>query len=562
VAKLDVPVIVHEMGQWCVYPNFDEVKKYTGPLQPKNFDIFRDSLAAHGMLDQGRDFVYASGKLQALCYKEEVEAALRTPGIGGVQLLDLHDFPGQGTALVGVLDPFWDSKDYITAQEFRRFYGPTVPLARLLKRTWTTGEVLTCDVEVAHFGPAPLENAVAVWRLLADNGEAVAGGEFTPKALPLGSGTALGKIRVDLSTLAAPKAYRLVVGLKDTPAENDWNLWVYPAQSEAAEIGDVLVTTTLDEKALARLEAGGKVLLVANRLSAEHPRLYFQPIFWNRYMFNTQGQQTLGLLCDPKHPALALFPTEAWQDWQWNDVVTAARAMVLEDLPQGLRPIVRPIDDWNTNRRLGLVFECRLGPGRLLVCSADLEKNDRPAARQLRASLLAYAASDRFRPQIEVTKEALAKMLERAKPSQLVRLGARVLEADSEDTANGNVAAHALDGDPDTFWHTRWTPRNDPMPHHLVIDLGREMAIKGITCLPRQDMANGRIAEAEVFVSNDPKSWGTPVAQAKWRDTGEPQTVAFPQPVRARYLKLVVKSEVNRNAFAAVAELDVILEEK
>jgi hypothetical protein len=88
------------------------------------------------------------------------------------------------------------------------------------------------------------------------------------------------------------------------------------------------------------------------------------------------------------------------------------------------------------------------------------------------------------------------------------------------------------------------------------------MTIKGITCLPRQDMANGRIAEAEVFVSNDPKSWGTPVAQAKWRDTGELQTVTFSQPVRARYLKLVVKSEVNRNAFAAVAELDVLLDER
>ncbi len=562
VAKLDVPVIVHEMGQWCVYPNFDEVRKYTGPLQPKNFDIFRDSLAEHGMLDQARDFVHASGKLQVLCYKEEVEAALRTPGIGGVQLLDLHDFPGQGTALVGVLDPFWDSKDYVTAQEFRRFYSPTVPLARLLKRTWTTDEVLTCDVEVAYFGVAPLENAVTAWRLLSDDGRAVAGGEFTPKTLPLGSGTALGKISVDLSTLGAPKAYRLVVGLKGTPAENDWNLWVYPAKSMTAESGNVLVAGTLDETALARLETGGRVLLLANHLSSEHPRLFFEPIFWNRYMFNTRNQQTLGLLCDPKHPALALFPTEAWQDWQWNDIVTAARAMVLDDLPEGLRPIVQPIDDWNTNRRLGLIFECRVGPGRLLVCSADLEKNDRPAARQLRASLMAYAGSDRFQPKIQATKEALAKMLERAKPSRLVRLGARVLEVDSEDTAHGNVAANAIDGDPDTFWHTRWTPHNDPMPHHLVVDLVRQMTIKGITCLPRQDMANGRIAEAEVFVSNDPKSWGVPVARTKWPNAGELQTVAFPQPVSARYLKLVVKSEVNRNAFAAVAELDVVLEDK
>ena len=167
VKALSVPAIVHEMGQWCVYPNFDEVRKYTGPLKPKNFDIFRDSLAEHGMLDQWRDFLRASGKLQALCYKEEIEAALRTPGIGGFELLDLHDFPGQGTALVGVLDPFWESKGYITPAEYRRFCNATVPLARVLKRVWTTDETLTAEVEVAHFGPAPLENAVAAWKLVS-----------------------------------------------------------------------------------------------------------------------------------------------------------------------------------------------------------------------------------------------------------------------------------------------------------------------------------------------------------------------------------------------------------
>ena len=162
VEAFTVPVVVHEMGQWCVYPNFDEVRKYTGPLKPKNFDIFRDSLTEHGMLDQWRDFLRASGKLQVLCYKEEIEAAMRTPGIGGFELLDLHDFPGQGTALVGVLDPFWESKGYVTPAQYRRFCNTTVPLARVLKRVWTTDETLSAEVEVAHFGPAPLQNAVAV----------------------------------------------------------------------------------------------------------------------------------------------------------------------------------------------------------------------------------------------------------------------------------------------------------------------------------------------------------------------------------------------------------------
>jgi hypothetical protein len=138
-----VPVVSHEIGQWCVYPNFDEMRKYTGHLKPRNFEIFRDRLRANHMGNQARDFLYASGRLQTLCYKEDIESALRTPGMGGFQLLDLHDFPGQGTALVGVLDPFWESKGYVEPEEFRRFCGKTVPLARLERRVFTNRDTLT-----------------------------------------------------------------------------------------------------------------------------------------------------------------------------------------------------------------------------------------------------------------------------------------------------------------------------------------------------------------------------------------------------------------------------------
>ncbi|MGH7978880.1 MAG: sugar-binding domain-containing protein, partial [Limisphaerales bacterium] len=108
-----VPVISHEIGQWCVYPDFKEMPEYTGYLKPKNFEIFRAQLDANGMGNLARKFVLASGKLQVLCYKEEIESALRTPGMGGFELLGLTDFPGQGTALVGVLNPFWETKGYV-----------------------------------------------------------------------------------------------------------------------------------------------------------------------------------------------------------------------------------------------------------------------------------------------------------------------------------------------------------------------------------------------------------------------------------------------------------------
>jgi hypothetical protein len=564
VQALSVPVVVHEMGQWCVYPNFDEVRKYTGPLKPKNFDIFRDSLAEHGMLDQWRDFLRASGKLQAFCYKEEIEAALRTPGIGGFELLDLHDFPGQGTALVGVLDPFWESKGYITPAQYRRFCSATVPLARVLKRVWTTDETFSAEVEVAHFGPAPLENAVPMWKLVSAHGKTLAKGEFAPRTIPLGQGTPVGRIEINLAQLEAPQAGRLVVGLKGTPFENDWNVWIYPGRPAAEAPTDVLITPGLDTEALARLDAGGRVLLLPPRLSRQHPRLGFEPIFWNRYMFNTQGRQTLGLLCNPKHPALAKFPTKSFQDWQWDEIVSRAQGMVLDALPNELRPIVQVIDDWNTNRRLGLIWECRVGSGKLLVCPAELSKDleKRPAARQLRESLVSYAAGKRFNPKVEVSKVELARLLEPTQASNLVKLGARVIEADSEDSANGNIAAHAIDGDPETIWHTRWQPSTDPMPHHITVDLGRAVTLKGITYLPRQDMANGRIAECEIYCSTDANSWAAPVAKVKWPNTDMLQTVTFQQPIKARYLKLVAKSEVSGQPFAGIAELDVLTDEQ
>ncbi len=156
---VNVPVVAHELGQWCAYPDFEVIRKFTGYLRPGNFEIFRDSLAGRGLLEQNRELARASGRFQFLCYKEEIEANLRTPGLAGFQLLDLHDYLGQGTALVGLLDAFWEPKSCATAAEFRRFCGPTVPLARLTRRVFTPADPFEAPVEIAHYGPAPLTNA-------------------------------------------------------------------------------------------------------------------------------------------------------------------------------------------------------------------------------------------------------------------------------------------------------------------------------------------------------------------------------------------------------------------
>jgi hypothetical protein len=415
VQKRTVPIISHEIGQWCVYPNFDEIRKYRGYLKPRNFEIFRDSLKAHQMGGQARDFLIASGKLQTLCYKEDIESALRTPGMGGFQLLDLHDFPGQGTALIGVLDPFWEYKGYVTAGEFRRFCNPTVPLARLGKRVFTTDESLTAGIEISHFGAQPIPGAVAVWKLAAADGRAVASGRLAPRDVPVDNGTVLGTVSVDLKEVKAPARYQLVVGLEQGGVENDWDVWVYPPRVETQVPAGVVVTDSLNEPALAALKAGGKVLWLIPPGQVKGDRLGkveigFSSIFWNTAWTQRQPPHTLGILCDPKHPALAGFPTESHSNWQWWYLVSRSGALILDDLPGELRPTVQVIDDWVTNRKLGLLFEVRVGKGKLMVCSMDLKPaaDEDPVRRQMRYSLLSYMGGSKFKPGVEVPLEKVS----------------------------------------------------------------------------------------------------------------------------------------------------------
>jgi hypothetical protein len=416
VAHFARPIVSHEIGQWCVYPNFDEIPKYTGYLKPKNFEIFRETLQANGMGDQARDFLYASGKLQALCYKEDIESALRTPGFAGFQLLDLHDFPGQGTALVGVLDPFWDSKGYIAPEEFRRFCHSTVPLARLPRRYWRQSETLRADLDVAHFGPEPLAGTSARWRLVGDDGAVAAEGSLPAADLPTGRVTRLGAIEAPLAGAAPARRYRLVVSVGD--AENDWDVWVFADTLAAAEPAEVLVTSSPDE-ALARLGEGGAVLLMPPAEQVQVvSEIGFSSVFWNtawtrgfldRPRPHGQAPHTLGIVCDPAHPLFAAFPTEGHSNWQWWEVIHGAAAMWLDHMPPALRPLVQPIDTWFENRRLGLLFEARVGAGRLMVCSMDLTNDleGRLVARQLRHSLLRYMASEAFAPRVEVSAEEI-----------------------------------------------------------------------------------------------------------------------------------------------------------
>jgi hypothetical protein len=413
IADEKIPIIAHEIGQFCVWPDFNEIEHYTGVLKAKNFELFRERLTEFGMLEQARDFLMASGKLQTLCYKEEIESMLRTPGFGGFQLLDLHDFPGQGTALVGVLNAFWGEKGYTSPEEYRRFCNATVPLARFAKRIWINNETLTARVDLAHFGETDMRQCTAKWTLTDGNGQTIDEGALPAVDVPAGDLTILGQIQVDLHRLKKPTAVKLTVSIPGTNASNDWNLWVYPDVTQENNSKELLITSKLDEQTLTTLAEGGRVVLLPKLESLKGRRENWQPIFWNTQWFKGGSNFSLGILCDPKHAALAGFPTAMHSDWQWHDLMDRSVAVDLGQAPTGLQPIVQVVPDWNHPRREALLLECKVGKGRLLVCSIDLttDLGERPAARQLRKSLIEYAASQSFDPTITLTLTQLRSLL-------------------------------------------------------------------------------------------------------------------------------------------------------
>ena len=553
----NVPVISHETGQWCAFPDFSEMPKYTGKLKPKNFEIFRESLAEKGMLPQARDFLMASGKLQLACYKEEIEALLRTPGMGGFQLLDLHDYPGQGTALVGVLNVFWESKGYVTPEQFRRFCNVTVPLARMRQSIYTADESLAIDVEIAHFGSAPLTDTRPFWKIVDPADKTVASGLFEKITIPLGNGLRLGTVRTALSDFETPLQYRLIVGLEGTTVENDWPFWVYPARAATTAPNGILVTQEFSAAA-SRLAEGGKVLWMPpyNELRWDCPPIGRLPIFWNRLM-GPGWERFLGLLCDPKHPALADFATNAHYQWQWQDVTRPyCRAINMDTLPAEVTPIVQMIDDWNRNYKLGLVFECRVGKGCLLVCAADLETDldHRSVARQLRRSLLTYMAGEAFHPSVTVTEDALRGLLF---DNQIMRkLGATAL-ADEQEA--GSEAARAIDGNPNSNWLTARRDRGQKHPHELLIQFAHPVPMKGLMTMARQNHREreGDINEHLIEISDDGTLWKK-AAEGCLLSTFAPQEIRFDKTLTARFIKLRILSGFAGDTAASLAELAVL----
>jgi hypothetical protein len=553
------PIIGHEIGQWMYFPDFNEMKRYTGVMAVKNFEMIRDDLKQKHLLELAPRYIEASGKFATLLYKEEIEVLLRTPGYGGFSLLDLHDYPTQGTALVGPLDPFWDSKGFIQPEAFRRYCGPTVPLLRLPKRTYTSDETLAAAVDIAHYGPADLPNVQPVWSIRDEQRREVASGKLPVLRVPTGQLTGLGRLTASLASAHAPGKLTVTVSLPGTKFANDWEIWVYPANVTPVAPADAVVCQQWAE-AKPALAEGKKVVFFPDLADpAQSLRGLFLPVFWSPVWFPSQKPNTMGLLCNPQHPLLKEFPTELYSNWQWYELMQHSRLFVLDDTPADYRPLVQVIDNFARNHKLGIVFEGRVGRGQLLVCGFDLPKMAKDSsARQLLSSLYQYAGSKAFKPKQELGAELLERLFVPKFANKLQELGARI-RADGQEP--DYAAEQAIDGNPNTMWHTPWDEPAPQFPHELILEWSKPTKLAGITCLPRQDNnRNGWIKDYAVYTSADGKDWGAPIATGSFKANAELQTVRFVKPVEARHLKFVaVSSFAPSKPYASLAELDVII---
>ena len=431
---ITMPFVSHETGQWCVFPNFDEIDKYTGVNKAKNFEIFRDLLRDNGMESMSRKFMMASGKLQALCYKAEIERTLRTPNYAGFQLLSLNDYSGQGTALVGVTDVFFDDKGYISNQQFREFCSPIVPLAKIKKFTYQAGETFEADVELSQFSGKEWKGVAPEWLIYKEGETSLTGsvssipseelfaeGRLPVRDLTIGGNIELGKIAVPLAAVTEPTKMTLVVSLPGTDAKNRWSFWVYPApkpetvqyDKKSAPKG-VYVTDSLDAKALKTLQNGGNVLICAAGKVTYGKEVVqqFTPVFWNTSWFKMRPPHTTGIFVENTHSIFDLFPTDYHSDMQWWELVNHAQVMQFTDFPADFQPLVQSIDTWFVSRKIGMLFEANIGKGKLVMTTMDITHNlnKRIVARQLRESILAYMQSDKFHPQWTLNPQLVADL--------------------------------------------------------------------------------------------------------------------------------------------------------
>ena len=373
IEGLDMPAVGHEIGQYQIYPEYSEISKYTGVLKPFNLEQFRQRMLATYGIDRSLEFQQVTGDWSLECYKAEMEAALRTPGFGGFELLDLQDFSGQGTALVGVLDAFMDDKQIDNLQS--RWAASCAPLVALASfedySLWCDG-CLNAKLQIANYLESgwnePLKVSVVSHK--GDEAALIYENEFSCD-IAQGTLAEVGNINLPLSGSVEQDSFcTLTLELNTGDYSNSYTLYVFP-HSEAE--GKNIFRSECPELKAALARGETAVLLRPGEIDG-----LFIPEFWNWDMFRKICEDlkvevsagTLSVLVQPDGEFAQLFPTGKSTGWQWWSILRNSHPA---KLGEGDKPLVEMIDNLQRALPLAVLYETPVESGRLIVCTTDLD---------------------------------------------------------------------------------------------------------------------------------------------------------------------------------------------
>lgn len=430
------PVFGFEVGQYEILPDFQEIADFRGVTRGINLELVREQVEKAGYLEDWENYVEAAGELALLGYREEVEAVLRTPGMSGLSLLGLQDFPGQGTALVGMLNSHLRPKPYAFAQpeRFRSFFRSVLPLLLLPKYTYEGGERLLAECRLANYGKEVIK-AGAEWKLVENtsasravsgnkSGVVLQSGHF-PEELYENQGLRFVGM-VELEFDMTDQARRLDLEITVGDYKNVYPVWVYPKRDVItckgkevcwdkgktcmADDHPVKIVSVLTEDCLREIEEGAVVLIDPAPTPENLPSSIggqFSTDFWSVGTFPEQ-EGGMGMVIDTLHPIFDTYPTQAHSSWQWW-AQASGRPMIL---PGAIRPVVTVPDSYSRLKHMGLLFEARMGRGAVMVSSMGLlDKQQYPECRELLYSILRYMAEEAFQPAQRITREQLEEIV-------------------------------------------------------------------------------------------------------------------------------------------------------
>lgn len=392
-----IPLIAHEGGQYYVYPNIQDIPRFTGNLVPMNLMVIEKELEKKNMRPMIDKLVKSSGHFAARLYKEEIEAYMRTKNFGGFQLLGIQDFPGQCTATVGLLDSFWRSKNIVSETWFKEFCNAVVPLVKMDKRIFSNNELINAEVMVNQFTFEDINNANISWKIIYNDNHILAEDRFENITLKAGTQETIGYIKdIKLDSFYKPVQLKLSLEIENTEYHNSWDLWVFPdinpldINNKIEDYG-IKVVHEWNERVQKMLENGSKVLMIPKKEGFINRPTYegaFYPIFWSPVFF--KSKTPCGIYCN-EHKAFEYFPTDRFSNYQWYHLLNNSFNFVIDHLQEDFTPIIEIIPNYYYNHRMTNLLEARVKNGILLICTIQLDEMENVnEANWFKYSLIEY----------------------------------------------------------------------------------------------------------------------------------------------------------------------------